>query len=323
MNFPCLISIASRLRNTVPASSVNILRSHGGYYKRLSFNFQTSLDTKIVVPYTNLMDIIQSIILGFVEGITEFLPISSTGHLILASNLLRIEQTNFVKTFEIAIQSGAILSVIALFWNKILKDFGLLKRVLVAFIPTAVIGLLLYKVIKQYLLGSPDVVLISLLVGGVALIGVELMLARRTSHVGVRNNEKRNAKSEELKAFSYEKAFIIGLFQSIAIIPGVSRSASTIVGGMLLGLNRTTATEFSFLLAVPTMLAATALDLKETNFSFSSNEWTILAVGFITSFIVALASIKWLLKYVKSNNFIPFGIYRITLALLYFLLILK
>ncbi|OGH12649.1 MAG: undecaprenyl-diphosphatase, partial [Candidatus Levybacteria bacterium RIFCSPHIGHO2_01_FULL_40_10] len=196
--------------------------------------------------------------------------------------------------------------------NKILKDFGLLKRVFVAFIPTAVIGFALYKLIKHYLLGSPEVVLISLLVGGVALIGVELMFARRA--------EKRNAKSE---IPSYEQAFVVGLFQSIAIIPGVSRSASTIVGGMLLGLNRTTATEFSFLLAVPTMLAATALDLKETNFSFSSNEWTILAVGFITSFIVALASIKWLLKYVKSNNFIPFGIYRITLALLYFLLILK
>ena len=257
------------------------------------------------------MDLIQSIILGVVEGITEFLPISSTGHLILTSNLLRIPNSEFLKSFEIAIQSGAILSVIALYWKKILADTELGKRVLVAFIPTAIIGFLLYRLIKQYLLGNPEVVLAALLLGGIALIGVEMLFKRKASET-----------KSESKQITYKKAAIIGLFQSIAVIPGVSRSASTIVGGMLLGLPRTTATEFSFLLAVPTMLAATALDLKSSSFSFSQNEWLMLGVGFTTSFIVALAAIKWLLKYVQKHNFIPFGIYRIVLALLYSLIIL-
>lgn len=257
------------------------------------------------------MHLIQAIILGAVEGITEFLPISSTGHLILASNLLKIAQTDFVKTFEIAIQSGAILAVIALYWNKILKNLELAKRVIVAFIPTAVIGFILFKLIKHYLIGNPGVVLVSLLVGGIALIGVELMF------------KKRGQAKTEVKQITYENAAVIGLFQSIAVIPGVSRSASTIVGAMLLGIDRTNATEFSFLLAVPTMLAATALDLKDSNLNFNSNEWIMLGIGFIVAFIVALISIKWLLKYVKSNNFIGFGIYRIAVSIVYFLLILR
>ncbi len=257
------------------------------------------------------MHLIQAIILGAVEGITEFLPISSTGHLILASNLLKIAQTDFVKTFEIAIQSGAILAVIALYWNKILKNLELAKRVIVAFIPTAVIGFILFKLIKHYLIGNPGVVLVSLLVGGIALIGVELMF------------KKRGQAKTEVKQITYENAAVIGLFQSIAVIPGVSRSASTIVGAMLLGIDRTNATEFSFLLAVPTMLAATALDLKDSNLNFNSNEWIMLGIGFMVAFIVALISIKWLLKYVKSNNFIGFGIYRIAVSIVYFLLILR
>jgi undecaprenyl-diphosphatase len=257
------------------------------------------------------MDIIHSVILGVVEGITEFLPISSTGHLILVSNLLKIAQTDFVKTFEIAIQSGAILSVIVLYFGKIKKNFELGKRVLVAFVPTGIIGFILYKLIKSYLIGNSDVVLISLLVGGIALIGVEMLFKR--------SGEPKT----EVKQITYEKAAVIGVFQAIAVIPGVSRSAATIVGAMLLGVSRENATEFSFLLAVPTMLAATALDLKETAFNFNSGEWLALAVGFLTSFVVALFAIKWLVSYVKSNNFIPFGVYRIILSLLYFFLILK
>lgn len=257
------------------------------------------------------MDFIQAVILGVVEGITEFLPISSTGHLILVSNLLQIKQTEFVKTFEIAIQSGAILSVIFLYGRTIIRDFELIKRVLIAFIPTAIIGFTLYKFIKQYLIGNSEVVLGSLFLGGIVLIAVEMLF---------------KAKSQQLTAkgqISYEKAFVIGLFQSVSMIPGVSRAAATIIGGMLVGLPRKTAVEFSFLLAVPTMIAATTLDIRETSFTFNSNQWAALAAGFITSFIVALITIKWLLKYVQTNNFIIFGVYRIVLSIIYFIMITK
>ena len=261
------------------------------------------------------MDLIQSIALGVIEGISEFLPISSTGHLILAANLLGIPQTEFVKTFEIAIQSGAIFAVIFLYRKKLLSDFELLKRIAIGFIPTAVIGYILYNVIKQYLIGNSEVVLISLFVGGVVLILVELFFKNRTNHKSSIINNKSD--------LTYEKSFVIGLFQSLAVVPGVSRSASSIIGAMLIGIDRKTATEFSFLLAIPTMFAATALDLKETGFNINSNQWMALGIRFIVSFFVAMAAIKWLVKYVQTNTFIPFGIYRIVLSLFYFLLILK
>lgn len=257
------------------------------------------------------MDILQSIVLGIVEGITEFLPISSTGHLILASKLLAIPQTDFVKTFEIAIQSGAILSVISLYWKDLMKNGDTLKKVLVAFIPTGIIGFILYKTIKQYLLGNSSVVLWSLALGGIALIGLELYLKRR------KITEKNITK------VTYKDAVIIGIIQSISVIPGVSRSAATIFGGMAMGMDRKTAVEFSFLLAVPTMLAATGFDLVKTSFNFSASEWSVLAAGLITSYIVAIIAIKWLLSYVRRYSFIPFGIYRIVIAILLFGLFLK
>lgn len=290
------------------------------------------------------MDFVQAIILGIVEGITEFLPISSTGHLILTSNLLAIEQTEFVKTFEISIQSGAILSVIFLYslpagrqGEQLLKvDFEILKRVLVAFIPTAILGFTLYKFIKN-LLGSSEVVLLSLFLGGIILIAVEILFqrgvarsggpltsARSPAIGGARTSGGGAERQDPEQKLSYERAFVIGLFQSVSMIPGVSRAAATIIGGMLVGLPRKTAVEFSFLLAVPTMLAATALDLTSylpAVASAKAGELTSLAVGFITSFIVALISIKWLLKYVQRHNFIIFGIYRIAIAAIYFLLI--
>ena len=260
------------------------------------------------------MDFLQAIILGIIEGITEFLPISSTGHLILTSNLLAIEQTEFVKTFEISIQSGAILSVIFLYRRTIMRDFEMIKRILIAFIPTAIIGFTLYKFIKQYLIGNSEIVLGSLFLGGIILIAVELIFKAKS--------QKLTAKSQ----ISYEKAFVIGLFQSVSIIPGVSRAAATIIGGVLVGLPRKTAVEFSFLLAVPTMLAATALDLTSylpAVASAEAGELTFLAVGFITSFIVALIAIKWLLKYVQKHNFVAFGVYRIVLSIIYFLAFLS
>lgn len=255
------------------------------------------------------MTILQAFIFGIIEGITEFLPISSTGHLILTSNILRVSQSDFLKSFEIIIQLGAIASAIFLYW-KTLCNVENIKKLIVAFIPTGVIGLLFYKIIKTYFLGNEHVVLWSLFLGGIVLIIFEIF------------HQEKEVFERGIKSISYKQAFTIGLFQSIAIIPGVSRSAATIVGGLLLGLKRKTIVEFSFLLAVPTMLAASGLDLVKNASSFSSSQFTVLTVGFVTSFIVAIISIKLLLQFIQKHNFIPFGIYRILIALLFWFFVL-
>jgi len=255
------------------------------------------------------MDLLTAAILGIVEGISEFLPISSTGHLILTSHLLGLKHTDFLKSFEIAIQVGAISSVIVLYWRALLIDLNILKKVIVAFIPTGIMGLTLYKLIKQFLLGSSSVVLWSLFVGGILLIVFELW-----------HREKEDAVAD-VSDISFRQALIIGCFQSIAMIPGVSRSAATIVGGLLLGLKRKVIVEFSFLLAVPTMLAATAYDLLKSGSQFSMDQAQFLAVGFITSFVVALVSIKFLLRYIQTHTFIAFGVYRIVLVLVWVLVL--
>ncbi|MDE1966400.1 MAG: undecaprenyl-diphosphatase UppP [Patescibacteria group bacterium] len=244
-----------------------------------------------------------SIILGIVEGITEFLPVSSTGHLILASSLLGILQTEFVKTFEIAIQLGAILAVVALFWRSFL-DLPLLKKIIVAFIPTGIIGLAVYHIVKTYLIGNEYVVLASLLVGGIALIAFERFHGEKDGAVGI-------------SELSYKNAALIGVFQAVAVIPGISRSAATIVGGLALNLSRVAIVEFSFLLAVPTMLAATGLDLVKTSAHFSGSDWLALSIGFLVSFVVALGVIRWFLKYVRGHSFVPFGWYRIGISVLF------
>ncbi len=257
------------------------------------------------------MNILQALILSAVEGISEFLPISSTGHMILAADILRIAQTSFVKDFEIIIQLGAILAIVVLYWNSLFKSLEVWKRIIVAFIPTGIIGLLLFKVVKNYLLGNLYITLVSLLVGGIVLIALELIYKEKEHHI------------DDIAKMTLPKAFVIGLFQSIAIIPGVSRSAATIVGALFLGTKRKAAAEFSFILAVPTMLAATGLDLIKTNLSYSFNEWVILAIGFFGAFIVALISVKLFLKYVQRNNFILFGVYRVVAAILFYLVVLR
>ncbi len=252
---------------------------------------------------------LDSLVLGIVEGVTEFLPISSTGHLILTSHLLGIAQNNFHKSFEIIIQLGAISSVIALYWRSFLQ-IEILKKLFVAFLPTAVVGLLLYSFIKTFLLGNERVVLAALLFGGVALIVFELWHKEKESAVG------------DVKEMTYTQSLLIGLAQAVAVIPGVSRSAATILGGLLLGIKRTTIVEFSFLLAVPTMLAATGLDLSKNYSTFSMDEFTVLAIGFVTSFIVAGLSIKFLLSYIRSHTFIPFGVYRVVIAVLFWIVLM-
>ncbi|MDO8747937.1 MAG: undecaprenyl-diphosphate phosphatase [Candidatus Omnitrophota bacterium] len=256
------------------------------------------------------MDLLSAAILGIVEGISEFLPISSTGHLILTAQALRLEQSDFLKSFEIAIQLGAILAVVALYGKRLVMNFKTLKLVIAAFIPTAVIGFIFYKMIKNVFFNSNHIILWSLLLGGIFLIVFELL-----------HREKEEA-LEEIASMSYAQAFIIGVFQSIAVIPGVSRAAATIIGGLILGLRRKTIVEFSFLLAVPTMGAAATLDLIKSAGAFKPEDFLSLSLGFLVSFIVALLSIKCLLGFIKNHNFILFGIYRIILALL-FLFILK
>lgn len=254
------------------------------------------------------MNLFSAFILGVVEGITEFLPISSTGHLILAAKLLGFSQGEFMKSFEIAIQLGAILAVVFLYWRRFLLDWETLKRVFIAFLPTAVIGFALYKVIKKYFLGGHELVIWTLFLGGVFLILFE------------RWHKEDDTAMQDIKNIPYSKIFWIGVFQAVAVVPGVSRSACTIIGGLLLGFKRKTIVEFSFLLAVPTMLAATTLDLLKNAPHFSREEFNFLAVGFITSFFVAILAIRFLLKFIQNHTFIMFGVYRIAAALFWWII---
>lgn len=251
------------------------------------------------------MNILHAIILGIVEGLTEFLPISSTAHLMIANRLLGLEVTDFVKSFDVIIQLGAILAVVVLYARRLLANRTLFFRVAVAFLPTALVGLLLYPLIKEVLLGNLFVAAIALIVGGFLLMFF--------------GKFKRTHETEHI---SYAKALLVGVCQAIAVIPGVSRAAATIIGGQSLDIDRKAIVEFSFLLAIPTMAAATGLDLIKTNFSFSNQEWLLLTVGFVVAFGTALLAIKSFLAFIEKHSFVAFGWYRIAvgLAILLFLL---
>ena len=245
----------------------------------------------------------QALVLGVVEGLTEFLPVSSTAHLILAGDAMKLGNSEFLKSFEIIIQLGAILSVVVLYWNRFWKP-DMFAKLVVAFVPTGIVGLTLYPMIKGFLLGNVAVVLWTLLIGGVALIIFERF--------------KDHADSEtDFSEITYARAFWVGVFQSVAVIPGVSRSAATIVGGSLLGISKRTIVEFSFLLAVPTMLAATVLELVKGRASISLGIG-ILAIGFVVSFVTAIIAVKSFLSFVKKRDFTAFGWYRIILAIVFY-----
>ncbi len=256
------------------------------------------------------MTILQSLIMGIVEGITEFLPISSTAHLILTSKLLNIPSSEFLKTFEISIQFGAILSVLVLYWKRVWQNFSIVWKLAAAFIPTSIIGFAMYKIIKSFLMESLLVIGITLLVGGILLIVFEKWHANK--------NKKTSSEKEviELEKISYRQATLLGVAQSFAVIPGVSRSAATIIGGLTLGINRKTIVEFSFLLAIPTMIAATGYDLYKNPATFSGDQLSIWVIGFVTSFITAIIGIKFLIKYIQKNDFKAFGWYRIIVGAL-------
>jgi undecaprenyl-diphosphatase len=257
------------------------------------------------------MNIIHVIVLAVVEGVTEFLPISSTGHMVLVSHLLGIEQTDFVKSFEIIIQLGAILAAVILYAKMLLANRALLYKVAVSFVPAAVIGLVGYKLIKGFLLGNAWITVVALLLGGIALIVLEYKL------------KQEKGTKLTLKSITYREALIIGLAQSVSIIPGVSRAAATIMGGLLTGMNRKSAVEFSFMLAIPTMLAASGLDILESRDAIMHGNILYLALGFVIAFAVAYAVIRWMLKFIQTNTLIPFGVYRIILALLFMLFVLR
>lgn len=254
------------------------------------------------------MDSLDAIILGVVEGLTEFLPISSTGHLVLASHLLGLAETDFLKSFEVVIQLGAILAVITLYWRKLLFDRGLMQRIAVALLPALGVGFLFYASIRS-LLESQLTVVVALFVGGVVLILFE------------RYREEPGGPTT-VETLSYAQAFLIGLGQALSVIPGVSRAGATIVGGLATGLSRSAAVEFSFLLGVPTMVAATTLDVVKHHADFSLADIQSLAIGLIVSFLVALVAIKFLLRYVETHSFVAFGVYRILVATLFALIIL-
>jgi undecaprenyl-diphosphatase len=254
------------------------------------------------------MDIISAIILAIIEGATEFLPVSSTGHLVLTASILNIPQTEFVKSLDLSLQFGSILSVVISYW-RLLLDWNILKRLAVAFVPTGVVGLALYRVFKEVLLGNEEIVLWALLMGGVFIVLFELLYRERST-------------IDDLSRIPYKHCLLIGVCQTISIIPGVSRAAPTIISGLALGMKRKTIVLFSFLLAVPTMIAASGFDLLNSAATFSSNQVSLLLIGFVTSFFVALAAIRIFLGYVAKNNFIPFGIYRIMLVVMFYIFVI-
>ena len=287
-----------------------------------------------------IINLIKVLILSLVEGITEFLPVSSTGHLILVNQFVKLEPEGFSNAFNVIIQLGAILSVVVIYFEKLnpwakskqelpkkYKDLNaqskayylathpdkttinLWLKVIVGVLPAMVLGLLFDDLIDAYLF-NPITVAAMLLLWGIIIIFIE--------------KKNKTIKYDSLKDVPYTTIIMIGLFQCLAMVPGTSRSAATIIGAMILGLSRPAAAEFSFFLAIPTMLGATLLKLIKNLGDFTGTEWTLILLGMILSFIVAFIVIKQFLTYVKKHDFIPFGIYRIILAVVvfvYFLLI--
>jgi undecaprenyl-diphosphatase len=246
---------------------------------------------------------LHALIIGIVEGLTEFLPVSSTAHMTLVEHAMQLEQTDFVKSFTIIIQLGAILAVVALYWRKLL-DIRLLTKLAIAFVPTGIVGLTVYGAIKDHLLGNLPVILGALVLGGIVLI----LFDRRPVPDAETNFDEIDMK----------RAFAIGAFQAIAVVPGVSRAAATIVGGSLIGVGRRTIVEFSFLLAIPTMAAATLLDILKSQSALAGNG-VPLAIGFVTAFVTAIIAIKFFLAIIRKHAFSVFGIYRIVLAIAFYL----
>jgi undecaprenyl-diphosphatase len=250
------------------------------------------------------MTYLQAIIIAIIEGLTEFLPVSSTGHMILADSLMKIENKEFAKTFEIVIQLGAILAVLFLYIKRFFVSLTIYFKLAVAFIPTGIIGFLAYKTIKHYLF-NPITVSVSLIIGGVILILLDKW------------SERKESEYKAVEDVSYLGAFKIGLFQCLSMIPGVSRAAATIFGGIFSGFSRQQAAEFSFLLAIPTMFAASGYDLLKEKDNIHSEDLKLLLFGASIAFIVAWFAIKAFINFLTKYGFKHFGYYRIVLGLFF------
>ena len=287
-----------------------------------------------------IIDFIKVLILSIVEGVTEFLPVSSTGHLILVNQFVKLEPEGFSNAFNIIIQLGAILSVVVIYFKRLnpwdrekteryfpknydrlngqsrfyfrlthpdKKTIELWKRVIVGILPAMVLGLLFDDFIDEHLF-NPMVVATMLLVWGLIIIFVEK-----------RNKRDKGFRHDNIAMVSYKTVLAIGFFQTLAMIPGTSRSAATIMGAMILGLSRSAAAEFSFFLAIPTMLGATFLKVIKNFGGFTAYQWLLILLGMVLSFLVAYFVIKKFMAYIRNNDFIPFGIYRIILAIIVFI----
>ncbi|MBQ7580941.1 MAG: undecaprenyl-diphosphate phosphatase [Clostridia bacterium] len=269
-----------------------------------------------------ILDMLKVILLGIVEGITEWLPISSTGHMLLVDQFCKLSQPEeFKEMFFVVIQLGAIIAVVIMFWkkmwpfvkkddSKLSLDMNIMRtwfKVIVACIPSAVLGLFLDDWLEAHF-GGPVSIAIMLIVYGVAFIVVENW------------NKTREPRIEKLSSIDYKTAFIIGLFQVLSMIPGTSRSGATIIGALIIGVSRTAAAEFTFFLAVPTMLGASALKLVKYGFHYNFGQIVILLFGMIVAFIVSLFCVRWLMNFIKKHDFKVFGWYRIALGALVILL---
>jgi undecaprenyl-diphosphatase len=258
--------------------------------------------------------LIKAAIMGVVEGLTEFLPVSSTGHLILTQSLLGIPDSDVMKAFEVAIQPGAILAILIVYWQLISRTLGtlttnansrrLVSNILVGFLPAAVIGFAIHKTITKYLFNGP-VVAGAFIVGGLIILWVE-------------SRKERTVRVHHIDEMTTLDALKVGFCQCLGMIPGTSRSGSTIIGGLLVGLSRPVATEFSFFLAIPTLIGASVLEVFKVRHELAGNLHEYLpmfAVGFIVSFLAAWVCVRWLLRYVSTHTFIPFAWYRIAFGI--------
>jgi undecaprenyl-diphosphatase len=249
------------------------------------------------------MDILQAIIIGVIEGFTEFLPISSTGHMIVASEFLGIEQSNLIKAYEVIIQFAAILAVVLLYREKInFKEIDLWSKIMAAFLPLAIIGFLLKDWIKEIFV--IETVAWMFIVGGIIFIVVEYF----------HNDEEKSAK--EVEEITWTQSMIIGFGQVLSLVPGTSRAGSTIIAGMLSGVNRKASTEFSFLLAIPVMTAVAGYDLLKYYDEFIGADLTAFIIGFIVAFVVAYITIKLFIVFLQRFTFVAFGIYRIVFGII-------
>ncbi len=258
------------------------------------------------------MTIIQSIILGLVEGITEFLPVSSTAHLILTSSIMNLPQDTYVSMFEIFIQGGAILAVVLIYWEHLIKNRSIIKHIFISFLPIACAGFLLKDYIKVVLFNSLWVIVVALIVVGLIFFAVEYWIKK--SHMKLR---------KPLSKMTYKDAFIIGLIQSFALIPGVSRAGAVIIGLMLMKYKRSEAALYSFFLAIPTIFSASLYDLMTSDIHLlTTNDLVMLGIGSCVSFVSAAIFVTWFISYLQKHDLRIFAVYRIALGLIvaYFLI---